>query len=689
MALVETSEVKIKGKFEDFKPFLIGNPRQFIWNLGKVICVRDKQTPEESSPCDSCPHNGKCRHGKTKLYNSPMPHARRMTGMEETSFYILKFNEGQSYNTLPESLWNQKYDRQCLNDLNNHFLLNDTSKPYRVIKGQIRWYGGMDEFSNSEYSKYLHIVNHYEPLHYTIANDVKSQEPLFSTIVTHCKPWVQTFEGFPKPVARLVKGITPPENDVMWQFIKAAPKDQPNDGTTAYWCCLTGELDKNDFNIQCAKCLQMEKCQLIRSYRHNVPGDWHKQNAFAFMPEEYAKYHTQAPKAVFQIRELKKVSEGSAYGFIHHVGEKDYCFSEECTVGCPMKSVCSIKGKYDYKSYDESSVIYSAEDGSSEVRIGLEHFPEKIEVCSDPKKFKNEVRSIAKVLGLAVTYGAGSFTIAKNINDSEERAQELLDNFFARLPEVSIHISSTKQRVAKTHQALNIFGRIGDLRKLSTWNPALPKRENMINRGQAERNALNFPIQSSAAEAMKLALSRVSEFVFSHRLTPLWGNSIPQKQNFYYSDIIYHPCGMIHDEIDFLVHKKHMDEVVPQIYEVIELKDVFKALGFRFNFEMDLEFDLTYSFTSTSRYPTSRAYVLNTQYKDSENVEPNAIFVDMARLTRDKLARLSEIAATPREGELYSLSIVRDGQVFTHKVKFTENEIASLGIEYKFVRITK
>lgn len=688
MALVETSEVKIKSKFEEFKPFLIGYPRQFIKNLGKLICVRDKQNDGESSPCDSCPHKEKCKPSKTKIYNSPIHHARRMAGMEETPFYILKFNEGFSYENFPESLWNQKYDPKCLNDLNNHFLLNDNSKPYRVIKGQIRWYGTEQEFRESEYVKYLHIFSHYEPLHYQIANDVKSQEPLFSTIVTRCKPWVQTFEGTPKAVARLVKGITPPEKDTMWQFIKAAPKDQPNDGTTAYWCCLTGELDKNDFNIQCAKCPQMEKCQLIRSYKHNVPGDWHKQNAFAFMPSEYAKYHTQAPKAVFQIRKLKPLS-GNRYGFIHMVGNDTYCFSEECTVGCPLKPQCSIESKYDYKCYDSMCVTYTSEIGEGEVKVGLEHFPDQIEVCSDPKKFKNEVRSIAKVLGLAVTYGAGSYTIAHNINDTEERAQELLDNFFSRLPEVSIHISSTRQRVAKTHQALNIFGRIGDLTADSTWNPSLTKRENMINKGRAERAALNFPIQSSAAEAMKLASSRVSEYVYSHKLTPLWGNTIPQKQDFYYTDIIYHPCGMIHDEIDFLVHKDYMDKVVPSIYEVIELKDVFKALGFRFNFEMDLEFDLTYSFTSTSRYPTSRAYVLNTQYREEKEVKPNTIFVEMSKLTREMLHRLSEMAGTPREGELYSLSIMKDGQVFSHKAKFTEQEIASLGIDYSFARVAQ
>ena len=694
MALIEIQEnVKIKDKFSDFIPFLIGNPRQFIWDKGKVICLRDKQTPEEKTPCDSCPHNTSCKHTKTKIYNAPIPHARRMTGMEETPFFILKFNQGHSYDTLPDYLWNQKYDKECFNYCNNHFLYNDNTKPYRVIKGQIRWYGTEQEFLQSEYSNYFHILSHYEPLHYQIANDVKSQEPLFSTIVTRCKPWVESFEGTPKPVARLVKGIVPPEPDNMWQFIKAAPKDQPKDGSyTSYWCCLTGELDKNDFNIQCAKCPQVEKCELIRSYKHNVPGDWHKSNAFAFMPVEYKKYHTLAPKAIYQIRKVNlKGADISKFAFIHKVDEHNLCFSEECTISCPLKSSCTIEAKYDYhQKYTETHVQYVRENSDEELQIPIEHFPDKIEVCSDPKKFKNEVRAIAKILGLAVTYGAGSYTIARNIHDSEEKAQELLDNFFKRLPEVMIHIESTKQRVAQTSQALNIFGRIWDLHYLTTWNPALSKSDNFKNKGKAERTALNHPIQSSAAEAMKLAFSRVSEFVYSHHLSPLWGNAIPQKNDFTYKDIIYHPCGMIHDEIDFLVHKKHMDEVVPPIYEVISLKDVFKALGFKFNFEMDLEFDLTYSFTSTSRYPTSRSYVLSTQYNDSITTKPNTIFVNMNLLTKEMLNYLSQVALTPRNDPnhtYYSFSIMKEGQVFSHKSKFTEDEIKELGIEYSLAYV--
>ena len=220
-----------------------------------------------------------------------------------------------------------------------------------------------------------------------------------------------------------------------------------------------------------------------------------------------------------------------------------------------------------------------------------------------------------------------------------------------------------------------------------SWDDKKPRSVNMQNKGYAERTGLNHPIQSSAAEAMKLASSRVSDYVFSHHLSPIWGNTIPQTQDGkYYTDILYHPCGMIHDEIDFLVHKQHMDEVIPPIYQVIELQDVFRALGFRFNFEMDLEFDLTYSFTSTSRYPTSRAYVLMSQYSD-KTVVPNSMLVDISVLTKDKLSQLALLANTPRQGDLLNFTIVRNGQVFNHKAQFTEQEIQSLGIEYKLAYI--
>lgn len=690
--------------FEEFKPFLMGYPRQFFWNLGKVVCIRDKQSDEEATECDSCPHRDKCKHSKAQIWAHAIHHARRMSGLEEYHFLVLRFKEGYSYDNFPENLWNQKYDRKCLSELNNHFLLNDTKKPYRVLKGQIRYYGTKEEFEQSEYFRYFDIITEFEPEHYLLANDVKAQEPLFSTVVTRTPSWIECFDGSPKVVGRLVTNLEESfvKSDRSFQILKAHSKDQlssytEGDYTTyAFWCCLTGELDKNDFAHQCAKCSQVHRCKLIRSYRHNVPGDWHSANAKAFLPKEYASFHTSAPKTPFQIHILDDIQSDSEY--IHRLDDgTPFCISEECTINCIDYKNCHKKYTMDYKKYDSNIVTYA--NSEKTVNIPISHFPDRITVCSNPKSFKNDVRAIAKKLGLAVTYGGSKYTIANNIHDTQERAQELLDNFFQMLPQVKNHLENTKIRIAKVGKVTNLFGRIRDFTNLM-WNNNLPTSQNMKNKGTAERTGLNYPIQSSAADSMKLAQARASDFIYNNHLSPFWGNTIPQTIPGHSHDILYHIFLAVHDETDVFVRKDLMDKLVPETYKVFQIADVFQKLGFTFAFEMDLEYDRFFSWTSIDRYPTSRVYILNSQFSDEKkDMTPNAILIDMKDLTNVHLQQLKHIV-TNRQGAVKTSDIHSEdylfkfvcinrqyNKLFTYPELLSVREVKSLGLKYKIVRI--
>ena len=81
--------IKIKPKFKEFTPYLIGNPRQFFVDRGRIICVRDTSEGKHS-PCEDCFHNQTCSNTQIKISTVPIPQARRAIALEETPFLVLR-----------------------------------------------------------------------------------------------------------------------------------------------------------------------------------------------------------------------------------------------------------------------------------------------------------------------------------------------------------------------------------------------------------------------------------------------------------------------------------------------------------------------------------------------------------------------------------------------------------------------
>jgi len=108
------------------------------------------------------------------------------------------------------------------------------------------------------------------------------------------------------------------------------------------------------------------------------------------------------------------------------------------------------------------------------------------------------LRSRSKMVNYAVLYGKTPFTLARDISVTQEAAQEFIDAYFAGFPRVRAFIDRTLEEARQTGVVKTMAGR----RRLV---PNLTSR-NFQMRAQAEREAVNMPIQGSAADILKKAM---------------------------------------------------------------------------------------------------------------------------------------------------------------------------------------
>jgi len=113
-------------------------------------------------------------------------------------------------------------------------------------------------------------------------------------------------------------------------------------------------------------------------------------------------------------------------------------------------------------------------------------------------KDPHQLRSIAKMVNYALLYGKGAFTLAKDIGVTQQAAQEFIDAYFAGFPRVRAFIDRTLEEARTTGVVKTMYGR----RRLV---PELNSRD-FQRRAASEREAVNMPIQGSAADILKRAM---------------------------------------------------------------------------------------------------------------------------------------------------------------------------------------
>ena len=144
-------------------------------------------------------------------------------------------------------------------------------------------------------------------------------------------------------------------------------------------------------------------------------------------------------------------------------------------------------------------------------------------------KVDSDMRRKAKTINFGIIYGISQYGLAKQIGVSNFEAEEFLNSYFLKFPEIKDYMESTIKFCRKSGYVSNIFGRRTHITGIND--------KNFNIRNFQERAAINAPIQGSASEIMRMAMIRVSKKL---------------------EEIKESSCKIllqIHDELIFEVHK--------------------------------------------------------------------------------------------------------------------------------------
>ena len=119
-----------------------------------------------------------------------------------------------------------------------------------------------------------------------------------------------------------------------------------------------------------------------------------------------------------------------------------------------------------------------------------------------------EMRYKAKSVNFGIIYGQGAFGLAENLQISRTEAKELIDNYFREYPSIKSYMDSNVNFAREHGYVQTLLGRKRWLRDITSNNATV--------RGFAERNAINAPIQGTAADMIKMAMIRIHEDLNKH-----------------------------------------------------------------------------------------------------------------------------------------------------------------------------
>ena len=111
------------------------------------------------------------------------------------------------------------------------------------------------------------------------------------------------------------------------------------------------------------------------------------------------------------------------------------------------------------------------------------------------------MRRKAKAINFGIIYGISQYGLAKQIGVSNVEAEEFLNSYFLKFPEIKDYMNTTIKFCRKSGYVNNIFGRRTYLTGIND--------KNFNIRNFQERAAINAPIQGSASELMRLAMIRI------------------------------------------------------------------------------------------------------------------------------------------------------------------------------------
>ena len=127
----------------------------------------------------------------------------------------------------------------------------------------------------------------------------------------------------------------------------------------------------------------------------------------------------------------------------------------------------------------------------------------------DIKKVNSEMRRKAKAINFGIIYGISQYGLAKQIGVSNNEAEDFLNSYFLKFPEIKEYMVNTIKFCRKSGFVSNIFGRKTHITGIND--------KNFNIRNFQERAAINAPIQGSASEIMRLAMIRLNDEIESKK----------------------------------------------------------------------------------------------------------------------------------------------------------------------------
>ncbi|MEK7151362.1 MAG: DNA polymerase, partial [Patescibacteria group bacterium] len=162
-----------------------------------------------------------------------------------------------------------------------------------------------------------------------------------------------------------------------------------------------------------------------------------------------------------------------------------------------------------------------------------------------PEDVTKEMRRQAKTLNFGVLYGMGSLGFSRAAGVTTLRAREFITKYFVDFSGVAEYMESIKEKAHRDGYVETIFGRRRSLMDIYSTIPQV--------QAQAERMAINHPIQGTAADLVKLAMIGVFKYIHE--------NSITEKVKL---------LLQVHDELVFEVKTELVKKFVPEFKKIME-----------------------------------------------------------------------------------------------------------------------
>ncbi|MEJ8803764.1 DNA polymerase I [Pontibacter sp. H249] len=153
-----------------------------------------------------------------------------------------------------------------------------------------------------------------------------------------------------------------------------------------------------------------------------------------------------------------------------------------------------------------------------------------------------EMRRKAKMVNFGIIYGISAFGLAERLGIPRREAADIIEAYFQEFPAIKEYMDSAIEKARETEYVETLLGRRRYLRDINSRNATI--------RAFAERNAINAPIQGTAADIIKIAMINIHDYLKEEKLKT---RMILQ----------------VHDELLFDVPKDEVEIVTPKIVELM------------------------------------------------------------------------------------------------------------------------